>query len=305
MENHHGHWMKLTFGALFSVYHKDNPEYLFEALWSILVGQNCALDEIVGVIEGDLPDNLEKILVHFHQVTWLRIPVNTAKHGFGLPSALNYGISQMKSDVILKVDTDDLNDPRRIERTLQAFTKNKDLVLFGGQVQEWDDHFILCIGQRKVPLSKYDIVKFAAKRNPFNGPTVAFKRQEVLALGGFPDVGANEDYALWAELIMTQGDCVNDPEDLVYMRGGKDLVSRRSTRRYRRGEVEALKAIKASGIWSYRQFLLHYVMKQCIRRFPLGWNRYIYKKLRQTIHATPPPIYAEAQLAWNEAKLLS
>jgi hypothetical protein len=77
------------------------------------------------------------------------------------------------------------------------------------------------------------------------------------------------------------------------------LVTRRSSRRYRKGEVDALKAIRATGLWSGKRYLLHYMGKQVVRRLPDSWNRYIYRKLRQTIPAEVPAVYQKARAAWN------
>jgi hypothetical protein len=95
----------------------------------------------------------------------------------------------------------------------------------------------------------------------------------------------------------------NHAEDLVFMRGGEDLVARRSTQRYRRGEEEALKFIYRTGLWSFSRFALHWLTKQLIRRLPDSWNRYIYRNLRQTIPAQVPLIYEKAHSAWNTFQL--
>ena len=291
--------MRPSIGALFSIYSKDHPTYLFEALWSLLRGQTLPVDACVGVIEGEIGAELEAIVSEFHEVEWIRIPRTQHLSGFGLPEALNTGLDALQTDIVLKVDTDDLNAETRVSETLKAFTEHPDLVLFGSQVQEWDPDFQRCFGRRRVPTDSSTIHTYAQRRNPFNGPSVAFKRESVLGLGGYPHVGANEDYALWAAILSKDLKVQNHPEDLVFMRGGPDLVARRSSRRYRKGEVDALKAIRATGLWSGKRFLLHYVAKQVVRRLPDSWNRYIYRKLRQTILAKAPKAYLNARDAWN------
>ena len=291
--------MRPSIGALFSIYAKDHPAYLFEALWSLLRGQTVPVHATVGVIEGPIGIELEAIVAEFHEVDWMRIPRTQQPSGFGLPEALNQGLKELKTDIVLKVDTDDINAENRVSETLKAFVDCPELVLFGSQVQEWDSGFKQCYGRRSVPSDSSAIHAFAQLRNPFNGPSVAFKRLEVLELGGYPQVGANEDFALWAA-ILSKGYAVgNHPEDLVYMRGGLELVSRRSSLSYRVGEVEALKTIRDSGLWTTPRYIMHYVAKQIVRRLPDAWNRYIYRKLRQTILAKAPKAYLNARDAWN------
>lgn len=291
--------MRLSIGALFSIYAKDHPEYLFQALWSAIRGQTIGLDGIVGVIEGEIGDDLEQVVAEFHEVHWIRIPRTKNPHGFGLPEALNHGLAALNTDIILKVDTDDLNHEERAAITLDAFVRNPQLVLFGGQIQEWDALYTQCFGRRTVPCSHHQILQFAQFRNPFNGPSVAFKKSIIQSLGGFPLVGANEDYALWAQVLASGFLSANHAKDLVYMRGGHDLVKRRSSKRTRKGELEALRRIGQTGLWSRGRLAYHIIGKQLVRRLPDSWNRYIYKKLRQTVPAEVPSMYKKARVAWN------
>mgnify|MGYP000026134779 FL=1 len=291
--------MRLSIGALFSIYAKDHPEYLFEALWSAIRGQTIELDGVVGVIEGEIGDELEQIVAEFHEVQWIRISRTKNPHGFGLPEALNHGLAVLNTDIVLKVDTDDLNHEERAAITMEAFARNPKLVLFGGQVQEWDSQYTQCFGRRRVPCNHHQILQFAQIRNPFNGPSVAFSKSVIESLGGYPLVGANEDYALWAQVLASGFLSANHPEDLVYMRGGNDLVKRRSSMRTRKGELEALWRIGQTGLWSRGRLAYHIIGKQLVRRLPDSWNRYIYKKLRQTVPAEVPSMYMKARDAWN------
>ena len=65
------------------------------------------------------------------------------------------------------------------------------------------------------------------------------------------------------------------------MRGGSDLVSRRSSSRYRKGELQALKYLRDIDLFTYSQFMRHVIAKQIVRRLPVKWNSYIYSKLRR------------------------
>lgn len=291
--------MRPTIGALFSIYEKDHPQYLFEALWSLMRGQSTSVDSCVGVIEGPISEALEGVVAEFHEINWLRIPRTQNSSGFGLPESLNYGLQALQTDIVLKVDTDDLNLEDRVEITLEAFRADPELVLFGGQIQEWDPSFRQCFGRRKVPTEHRDILQYAQWRNPFNGPSVAFKRAEIETLGGFPEVGANEDYVLWAAVLARGLRAKNHADDLVYMRGGQDLVARRSNAKTRRGELQALREIGKTGLWNRGRLISHIVSKQVIRRLPDAWNRYIYLKLRQTIPAESPAIHQKAFDAWT------
>jgi hypothetical protein len=55
------------------------------------------------------------------------------------------------------------------------------------------------------------------------------------------------------------------------------LVHRRSNKRTRRGELEALRAIREVGYYSLLEFYAHVVVKQVVRRLPHSVNHGIYR----------------------------
>ena len=269
-----------NFVGLFSVYNGDLPTPLFQSLWSILKGQTESLDLSVGVIEGELSDQLERIVAHFADVQWVRIPKVASALNFGLPECLNKGLEVIgPNNIVLKIDTDDIYDRNRVAVTKRHFLEDDDLVLFGGQVLEWDEEFLRPIGLRRVPLEHDKVYQYGKRRNPFNGPSVAFRSGPIMGLGGFKHVGANEDYVLWSAVLQAGNKSKNSADVLVHMRGGSTLVHRRSNQRTRKGELEALKAIRAVGYYTRPEYYAHVVFKQVVRRMPHFLNNGIYRIL--------------------------
>lgn len=304
MENPGSNRLDRRFVGLFSVYAGDQAPALFESLWTMLRNQTQPLDWTVGVIEGELTPDLEEVVGYFTEVAWSRIPKVNNKLNFGLPIALNQGLAQIsESDVVLKIDTDDLYPSNRVQRTVEAFTINPELSLFGGQVEEWNEDYSDFVGSRAVPLNHEQIVGYGKRRNPFNGPTVAFRADLAKKLGGFSQVGANEDYVLWAQMMQSGAVVQNSPEVLAFMRGGPDLVARRSTSRTRRGEFEALRAIRKCGYFSTSTYCLHVLAKQLVRRLPIELNLYLYQYLRHRGVRPVPSVVAQAAKASSEWQL--
>ena len=269
-----------NFVGLFSVYNGDLPTPLFQSLWSILKGQTESLDLSVGVIEGELSDQLERVVAHFADVQWVRIPKVASALNFGLPECLNKGLEVIgPNNIVLKIDTDDIYDRNRVAVTKRHFLEDDDLVLFGGQVLEWDEEFLRPIGLRRVPLEHDKVYQYGKRRNPFNGPSVAFRSGPIMGLGGFKHVGANEDYVLWSAVLQAGNKSKNSADVLVHMRGGSTLVHRRSNQRTRKGELEALKAIRAVGYYTRPEYYAHVVFKQVVRRMPHFINNGIYRIL--------------------------
>ena len=288
----------MRIGGILSVYKGDSPTFLKEALESIIRNQTKIFDECVGVIEGEIDQQLKDVCKSFDEIKWFNISESTS---FGLPKALNLAVEKINTEVVLKIDTDDLYSNKRIEWSYSAFKNDESLDLHGGQIQEFSDDFKLHYGYRNVPLNQNDIENFFKYRNPFNGPSVAFRRDPFLKMGGFPQVGANEDYCLWGLYIVNKMRISNSPEIYAFMRGGKALVSRRNTNKYRLGELEALKFLKDSRALTNSQYIRHIFVKQIIRRFPVKWNSYIYSKLRNNIeHKIPKELEVIIQTVQNE-----
>lgn len=267
----------MRIGGVFSVYEGESPLFLKQSLKSILRNQTRDLDACVGVVEGNVGEELIEVCKDFPEVTWLEME---EFDGFGLPRALNIAVEAIDTEVVLKIDTDDIYSPMRVEWTYSAFISNVRLDIHGGQVQEFSSDFKTNYGYRAVPIGNFDIEKFSKKRNPFNGPTVAFRKDAFIRLGGFPQIEANEDYCLWGSFIVNKFIASNSPEVYAYMRGGQDLISRRSTNSYRNGEVQSLVYLRSIGLFNNIQFIRHIIGKQFVRRLPISWISYIYSKFR-------------------------
>lgn len=298
MEDIGHHRIKNRYVGLFSVYAQDRPDYLFETLWSILRGQTRGLDRCIGVIEGEINNGLEAVVSEFSEVQWIRIPRVKNSMSFGLPTALNRGISECQAgDVILKIDTDDWYPSDRVEQTRRYFEADQNLALFGGQISEWNQDGTECIGKRLVPTDWSEIIQFGKRRNPFNGPTVAFRYEAAQYVGGFQDVGANEDYVLWTALLQAGFAAQNSDAELALMRGGDSLVARRSTSRTRRGEFQALRAMYRHGYYGFWTYAAHVVGKQIVRRLPFSANQSLYRAvLRSESKELEHPRIKEAQI---------
>ncbi|MDP4742317.1 MAG: hypothetical protein NWR91_02545, partial [Schleiferiaceae bacterium] len=56
-------------------------------------------------------------------------------------------------------------------------------------------------------------------------------------------------------------------------------VQRRSNRRYRLGEKQALASLYVDGVFSAPRYLWHLVVKGLVRRMPLWANTYLYQRI--------------------------
>ncbi len=268
---------------LLTVYSRSNAEYLDECLKSIFE-QTCLPNEVLLIQEGEITIETDLIIQKWKNnfkdlFTHKIIPFQNGPMGFGLPSSLNIGIKESKFEYIIRMDTDDICDKKRVEKQLLFADNNPEIDLFGSHIIEFDEELKVETGRRVVPLSHNSIIKSSKFKNPFNGPAVVFKKNVALELGGYPIVASNEDYCFWALFIKNNKKLQNQDEYLVSMRGGDGIIDRRSSRRYRKGEIMSLKYLKAIKFFNSFEYYSHLILKTIIRNMPFVFVKFFYNKI--------------------------
>jgi glycosyltransferase involved in cell wall biosynthesis len=274
--------MEASITILLSVYEKDSPIYLEECLESIHL-QDDKPESVLIVIEGLINTSLQYVINKweriFRNLDILHVPKQINKFKFGLPFCLNKGIDFIQTNYICKMDSDDICYPNRIKVQREFIIQNPEVDICSSFVDEFDDNSNSIKRVKKVPITHLEILKYARFRNPINGPSMIFKKKAAIAIGGFPEVGSNEDYCFIAKFIMKGYTTANINQSLIKMRAGSNLVSRRMGERYLNGELEALKFIYKTGMFNTWQFIAHYVGKSIIRRLPFKFNQLLYTSI--------------------------
>lgn len=112
------------YSVLMSVYHKEKPEYLKQAIESIQA-QTLPTDDFVLVCDGPLNDALDEVITKKQQEMGKALNVvRLAKNG-GLGNALNEGIKHCKNELVARMDTDDIAYPDRCENRLLCSTRTR------------------------------------------------------------------------------------------------------------------------------------------------------------------------------------
>src|SRR6266567_4355317 len=87
------------------------------------------------------------------------------------------------------------------------------------------------------PTDPARIRRYARMHDPFNHPTVVYRREAVLAAGGYGDLPLMEDYALFARMLQNGARAVNVAEPLVFYRVGARAFKRRGGTELLRSEL--------------------------------------------------------------------
>lgn len=131
-----------------------------------------------------------------------RITVVTAPGNEGIPRALNRGLAQARARYVARFDSDDIMLPRRLAMQVAVLDERPDVVLVscaydlidasGAYLATWrgdEPHEVMVL-----LLNFFNIVG--------GGGQVAFRRDEVLAEGGYAnEYPSSEDYDLWVRLL--------------------------------------------------------------------------------------------------------
>ncbi len=209
---------------LMSVYEKESADHFGVALQSIL-DQITLPEEIVLVEDGPLGHDLNDVIDKYSPL--LPIKRIRLKENVGLARALNVGLLHVTQPWVMRFDSDDYSLPGRVS-TQKDFILQNEVDLFGSQIEEFIETPNAPIRSRTVPCQSAEIIKYSSLRNPFNHMTVCFRREMVLAHGGYPNEPYfSQDYALWMLMISSGARVLNQPETLVRARVGNGLIERR------------------------------------------------------------------------------
>lgn len=208
-----------------SVYDGDNPNYLKNAIESIL-NQTFKNIEFIIILDGVKREDLRKVIYHYKEAT-NNIIIDELLENKGLAYALNRGIKLAKGEYLIRMDADDISYPKRIERLVKHMKSNNDLDVSGSFVEEFSENSKI----KKIvkyPTKHNDIKKLFAKRNPIAHSSVIFRRRFFDKAGFYPLFSIrNEDTLLWLSGFINGCIFSNLPEVLYSIRFNERMISRR------------------------------------------------------------------------------
>lgn len=243
-----------NYSVLMSVYYKEKPEYLRQSVES-LFSQTVPTDDFVLMCDGPLTDELNNVISELQQKHGDVLRVVRLEENRGLGSALNCGLHKCKNELIARMDSDDIAPTYRCELQLNKFREDPELAIIGGAIDEFEGTPFNVISHKSMPEEHEEVLRYARIRNPFNHPTVMFRRSVVLAVGGYPDNSLHEDYALWGNMLMSGVKCCNLPETLCFMRVDDGLYDRRGGWPYLRLAIKLRWQLYKSGLYTMWSFL--------------------------------------------------
>ncbi len=270
------------FSVLLSIYFKEEVLNLEKSIFSVY-NQSIKPNEIVLVMDGELTVELEQTIERLSKLIPI-LKVVGYKENKGLGYALNFGLNHCSNEIICRMDTDDIAVKDRFEKQITILEHNPDLAVIGGYMNEFEDGSFQSIGTKKVPLSKEEIRRTLKLSNPFNHPTVLFKKSIVQKLGGYNnDFLGFEDYELWARVLKEGYEVRNISEVLVHFRVNKAQISRRKGVSYIKKEFKLIKQLYQLGHISVVGLLKKLLISIILRILPNSLFNLIITQYRRKL----------------------
>lgn len=272
------------------VWARDSPDFLRAAFISSVNHQARQPDEVVIVRDGPIGVELEAELDR----VIARSPVPVVRvlldENVGLAQALTIGLEHATHDIVARMDADDIALPERFALQLPVLESGYDLV-GTGMYEFGGDGRIL--GRRIPPVGGARIRTAARLRDPFNHPTVVYRRSSVARVGGYRDLALMEDYWLFARMLQNGARVANLADALVLYRVDDGAYARRGGWTLFRSELRLQRELHDEGFTTDAEYVRNVLVRGGYRFVPTWIRRPAYRMA----FVSSPHAAAQAMLA--------
>lgn len=205
-----------TVSVIMPVYN-TKEEYLKEAIESIL---NQSYKDFEFIIVNDCStNNAEDIILSYKDD---RIKYFKQEQNLGVSATVNFAMKQAVGKYIIRMDSDDISMPERIETQVSFLEDNPQYILCGSRIKNSEGIYSL-----RNKNFEYIKAKLFLRGNCIIQPTVAYNREFFINNNLFYDekLHYGEDWKLWVETAL-KGKFVILPEKLVDYRIHDDQANK-------------------------------------------------------------------------------
>lgn len=204
-----------------------NEEKHLSAALESLFRQSLTAWELVAVNDGSC-DRTAEILDRAAADPRVRVLHRPRQ---GLVASLNDGLAHCNTDLVARMDGDDICHPLRLAAQLDHLERHPETTLVACRVRHFPRHLVQN-GMRAYEAWQDSLVDPVAidrdlfVESPFAHPSVMFRKEAVLAVGGYQDHGWAEDYDLWLRLARAGARFARVPQTLLFWRERPERLSR-------------------------------------------------------------------------------
>lgn len=172
-------------------------KYISGAIESIL-NQTFKNFELIIINDSSTDKTLTIVKSFSKKDSRIRIVNNDTR--LNIARTLNKGISLAKSNIIARMDADDIAFPNRLELQYKLINSSKNIAVVGANIA-----IMNTVGKqiaiRKYPNSTGELKKCLFRYSPFAHPIVMFRKDMFEEVGGYnPKYSPTEDLDLWFRL---------------------------------------------------------------------------------------------------------
>ncbi|TDD68427.1 glycosyltransferase, partial [Actinomadura darangshiensis] len=230
---------------------------------------------VVLVQDGPVPPELASCLRELVAASPVETSFVHLEDNGGLGPALDAGLRSARHDIVARMDADDVAMPHRFQVQVPLVRAGADLV--GAGLLEFGADITDIVGRRIPPSDPADIARYSRLHDPFNHPTVVYRRSAVVAAGGYGDLPLMEDYWLFVRMIANGARLVNVAEPLVYYRVGAGAYERRGGRDLLRSELRLQREMRREGFISQPQYWRNVMVRGGYRLVPTLIRKPFYR----------------------------
>jgi GT2 family glycosyltransferase len=262
------------FSVLLPVYKGDDADHLERGFRSVTVDQTLRPDEVVVVRDGPVGDDVAAVLDRMSEITDVPVRIVRLPHNVGLARALEEGLAVCRHEIVARADADDISLPQRFATQVPLVATGHDIV--GSAICEFEADENQR-GMVRVPPTGAGIAEAARFRDPFNHPSVVYRKSAVAAVGGYEHLDLMEDYLLFARMLAAGAHAENITEALVLYRVGAGAYARRGGWRLVSSELALQRTLRTEGFVSTPQMVRNVVVRAGYRLVPQSLRRTGYR----------------------------
>lgn len=264
------------FSLLLPVYAGDNAEFLRLAYESSVDDQTLRPAEAVIVQDGPVGAELAGELVRIERDSVIPVRIVRLATNQGLTAGLNAGLAACAHPTVARMDADDVSAPERFAQQWQLMTQGFDLV--GTGMIEFENDPSVVAAVRVPPVGAERIRAHAKTHNPFNHPTMMYRREALAAVGDYQPFGKMEDYWLGVRLLQNGARCENIAEPLLRYRVGAGAFARRGGWAEARTEWALQRELLRMDFISRGEYARNVVVKGVYRLMPAWLKRVLFRR---------------------------
>lgn len=180
-------------------------------------------DELIVIADRLIEKNIEQLKYYIRDLGIKRSTVK-ASPGSGLVDALNFGVDISKSELIARMDSDDLMKPMRLFLQKRFLDENRKIGLIGGALELVSQEGAL-ESVKIYPTDPIELRKSMHEGCYMAHPTTMYRKAIFQEVGGYRELYPYaEDYDLWMR-IMNLSDIANLDAILISYRQHPGQIS--------------------------------------------------------------------------------